>query len=110
MQSQEKIRSVLAELKDGLNQRPEQLVSSNPYECVADSAAFTSLLACGTEALPMVIQALRDSEKNGLWEYVLAIAAESLSGTDLRIQGLCWESGKEWLAKWERMEANGAGK
>lgn len=74
--------------------------SSNPYDYI-NNDCFRAIVAMGPEALETIRRELIVSEKNGLVQYILAIAAEKIAATDLKKQKLVWEHAQDWAIKWD---------
>ena len=74
--------------------------SSDPYDYIHGNRPFERLVSYGMEALTVILNDLEASPQDGLREYLLALAAEKISGRDLRAEGLEWATGKEWLARY----------
>lgn len=76
------------------------MLSSDPYDYI-DSIYFENIVNRGIAALPAIVDKIDNSEKNGLEEYILAIAAEEISKKYLREDDIYkWANGKEWLSEW----------
>jgi hypothetical protein len=70
--------------------------SSNPYDYVGISPAFTGLVALGKPALPAIVAEIKASDNDGLREYLLAAAGAQISGDTPGSGSQTWSSGKEW--------------
>ena len=77
--------------------------SSNPYDYTAQNPAYDELVRLGTPALPAIVEELDASSQDGLREYLLAIAAESIAKVDLKAGSqFRWSTGKQWPRLWEK--------
>ena len=74
--------------------------SSNPYDYVGISPAFTRLVALGKKALPAIAAEIEDSDKNGLREYLLAAAGAQIDGDTPASGAQTWRNGKEWARQY----------
>lgn len=79
-------------------------LSSNPYDYIKDNESFQNIVKLGNEALPIIQAKIEASENDGLLEYMLAIAAEEISGAELHsaLDGKYnYSSAKEWASEWD---------
>ncbi len=99
-----KIEKNMEELMDEIAQKmaenPEKAVSSNPYDYI-DNDYFRNIVNLGPKALIHIGDMIKKSERSGLKEYILAIAAEKIAKVDLRRETYNWTNGKEWVREWE---------
>jgi hypothetical protein len=100
-----KIEKNMEELMDEITQNmaenPEKAYSSNPYDYI-DNQYFRNIVNLGPKALFHIRNKIKKSERSGLKEYILAIAAEKIAKVDLRGETYNWTNGKEWVREWER--------
>jgi len=75
--------------------------SSNPYDYVKNNEPFDNIVAIGADALPVIKKKIVDSSRNGLREYILAIAAERIAMVDLKGDNFGWSNAKGWVKKWD---------
>ena len=75
--------------------------SSNPYDYVGISPAFTRLVALGTPALPAIAAEIEASDQNGLREYLLAAAGAQIDGDTPGSGAQTWSTGKEWARQYQ---------
>jgi hypothetical protein len=84
--------------------------SSNPYDYIADNAGFQKIIDLGVSALPELERSLLESSDNGLNEYIIAIAIQDISGTDVDSINnrtvLSWENAKQFQAEWASAKEN----
>jgi len=86
--------SLLTNLVNGL--------SSNPYDYIKDNESYDSIIALGSSALPNLEDALKSSTKDGLIEYIIAIAIEEIANTNIRsADDMFWETPKGFLSVWQ---------
>ena len=76
--------------------------SSNPYDYVGISPAFTQLVALGEPALPAIVAEIDASGDDGLREYLLAAAGAQIDGDTPGSGGQTWSSGKEWVQQYRK--------
>ena len=74
--------------------------SSNPYDYVGISPAFTKLVALGKPALPAIAAEIEASDQNGLREYLLAAAGAQIDGDTPGSGAQTWSTGKEWARQY----------
>jgi hypothetical protein len=74
--------------------------SSNPYDYVGISPAFSGLVALGKKALPAIAAEIEHSDKNGLREYLLAAAGAQIDGDSPASGAQTWSDGKEWARQY----------
>ncbi|MGE5342627.1 MAG: hypothetical protein ACM3SY_14225 [Candidatus Omnitrophota bacterium] len=88
-------------LSDLLNEAEAKgIISSNPYDYI-NNESFRKIVKLGPEALMTIRSMIRESDENGLKEYILAIAAEEIAKTDLKGDHFGWENGKKWTQQWD---------
>jgi hypothetical protein len=75
--------------------------SSNPYDYVGVSPAFTKLVALGRPALPAIAAAIEASDQDGLREYLLAAAGAQIDGDTPGSGAQTWTTGKEWARQFQ---------
>ena len=75
--------------------------SSNPYDYVGVSPAFTKLVALGRPALPAIAAAIAASDQDGLREYLLAAAGAQIDGDTPGSGAQTWSTGKEWARQFQ---------
>ncbi|NLX94316.1 MAG: hypothetical protein GXZ02_10830, partial [Clostridiales bacterium] len=105
----EKLDKGISELKidfqeQALNQ-PELSFSSNPYDYVKDNENYRQIVTLGYKAIPAIQKRIETSSENGLVEYTLAIAAEEIAQTDLKVVlggKYKYETAKGFSANWKR--------
>lgn len=100
-----KIDKNMEELMDEITQKmaenPEKAYSSNPYDYI-DNDYFRNIVNLGPKALIHIGNKIKKSERSGLKEYILALAAEKIAKVELRGKTYNWVNGKEWVREWER--------
>ncbi|MDR1042470.1 MAG: hypothetical protein LBL54_01030, partial [Clostridiales Family XIII bacterium] len=92
------------EMLEGGSDSTLPLQSSNPYDYIADNEDFQRIIELGDSALPELERTLSDSPDNGLNEYIIAIAIQEISGTDVdsfnNRTDIKWENAKQFLEEW----------
>ncbi|HZK39046.1 MAG TPA: hypothetical protein VFD23_02695 [Clostridia bacterium] len=104
----EKLDKGISELKidfqeQALNQ-PDLSFSSNPYDYVKDNENYRQIVTLGYKAIPAIQKKIESSSENGLVEYTLAIAAEEIAQTDLKVVldgQYKYETAKDFSVKWD---------
>lgn len=74
----------------------EAMFSSNPYDYTKGNSDYEYIIGLGADTLDIMLEKLKDSEDNGLREYILAIACSELLGENIADKN--WSTGKEWYA------------
>ena len=98
------INQILCDIESLRNFR--NCFGSNPYDYVRDNQAFDRLTAYGLEALPYILEELEKSSDDGLYEYMLALAAEKITDRNFRQEGLDWSTGKQWFEIYQKAGKN----
>jgi hypothetical protein len=94
-------------IEDALNNESVLSYSSNPYDYVVDNVAYDHIVSLGAETLPWLEKALKSSQRNGLVEYIIAIAIEDIAQTNIREEAdVAWENAKEFLDQWDTFLAD----
>lgn len=94
------LNSLMEEINVMIENSDEKMFSSDPYDYI-DSIYFDNIVNRGIAALPAIVDEIDKAEKNGLREYILAIAAEEISKKYLSGENVYkWANGKEWLSEW----------
>jgi hypothetical protein len=75
--------------------------SSNPYDYVGISPAFTRLVALGKPALPAIAAEIEAGDQDGLREYLLAAAGAQIDGDTPGSGAQTWSTGKEWARQYQ---------
>ncbi|MDO3410384.1 hypothetical protein QWJ34_11480 [Saccharibacillus sp. CPCC 101409] len=82
--------------------RSEIAMSSNPYDYIKDNEDFENIVSLGNDALPVLQSKIQQSPNDGLQEYILAIAIEEISKTDLKKNPSTeWISAKDFEGEWK---------
>ena len=91
---------LMQEINSMLKNSDDSMMSSNPYDYIK-SEYFNNIVNRGIVALPVIVDEIETAENNGLREYILAIAAEEITNTNLNQENIYnWTNGKEWLEEW----------
>ncbi|MGQ7890609.1 hypothetical protein [Paenibacillus sp. WC2504] len=103
--TEKQINDSFAAIEEKINKevslRSEISYSSNPYDYIKNNDDFENIIKLGNDAIPILDQKLSTSEKNGLQEYITAIAIERIAKVDLKGTSTFWESGKDFSTKWK---------
>ncbi|GAA0123413.1 hypothetical protein UT300018_27310 [Clostridium faecium] len=102
------INNLMENILEESIKHPEVVMSSNPYKYIENNEYYDSLVEIGTEAIPIMIKDIKNSEENGLREYILAIAVEEISKTNLKKISSYetldydkgWSNAKAFAEKW----------
>ena len=92
--------SIMDDVSKLATQDPQAAMNSNPYSYI-DNANYKSIIDLGSEALPILVDRIDQSKKNGLKEYILAIATEEISKVDLKKDRWEWSTAKEFTKVWK---------
>ena len=75
--------------------RADMPYSSNPYYYIKNNADFHNIVQLGQDVLPILQDKIKNSENDGLQEYILAIAIERIAQTNLKMsKETTWETAK----------------
>jgi hypothetical protein len=77
---------------------PEHTLSSNPYDYTKGSKDYEYIIKEGDKALNYMLSNFEKSDKNGLKEYVMAIACSEILGEKPEQKN--WSSGREWYEQY----------
>lgn len=81
--------------------RSEVSLSSNPYDFIKKNEDFNQIVKLGNDVLPILQEKIEKSENNGLSEYILAIAIEEITKTNLKSdEETTWETAKGFTQQW----------
>ena len=83
-------------------------MSSNPYTYIENNKYYDAIVEIGPKAVPILIKDIKNSENNGLREYILAIAVEKIAQVDLKkVNNITsidysktWSNAKVFTEKW----------
>lgn len=83
-------------------------MSSNPYTYIENNKYYDAIVEIGPKAVPIIIKDIKNSENNGLREYILAIAVEEIAQVDLKKinnaisidYSKTWSNAKAFAEKW----------
>ncbi|WP_042169635.1 hypothetical protein [Paenibacillus gorillae] len=97
-----RIISITKKLDKEVELKTELSKSSNPYDYIVNNTDFNEILLLGNNALPILQKKIDQSPNDGLQEYILAIAIERISKTDLKKQeSTQWDTPKSFNTTWE---------
>lgn len=94
--------AIQEDLSKMISENPEMASSSNPYDYIKDNNHFDNIVQLGDGALPIIAQKLKNSNDNGLNEYILAIAIERIAKVDLKKNSAGWSTAKEFSQVWSK--------
>lgn len=94
------IDSLMDGIEKSLTENPKNLMSSSPYTYVKNNKYFDAIVDLGPDALPIIEKTISDSPKNGLKEYILAIAGEKIAKVNLKGDSVRWGTAKQWVTVW----------
>ncbi len=94
--------AIQEDLSKMIRDNPEMASSSNPYDYIKDNKNFDNIVQLGDVALPIIVQKIKNSNNNGLNEYILAIAIERIAKVDLKKNGEGWNTAKEFSQVWSK--------
>lgn len=85
-------------------------MSSNPYDFIKDNEAFDKIIALGMEALPELVKIQNNNDMYGSLErYLIAIAIETISKTDLKAyEEFAWDQADAFARNWSKFEKEAA--
>lgn len=98
------VKSYVEDLNVALNKAiyedPELASSSNPYDYRA-LEAYKNLVRIGPIGIPSMLKIIENSETNGLSTYLVAVAIEEISLTDIKGKQYSWDTGKNFVQSWK---------
>ncbi|MHB8172701.1 MAG: hypothetical protein ACYDG6_14425 [Thermincolia bacterium] len=87
--------------KDSKN--PELYLSSNPYDYIKDNPHYNEIIKIGYDALPVLEDELKKTNASGLREYILSIAIEEITKSDLKqFESYQWDRAENFKLKWNQ--------
>jgi len=92
----ESVRADIEQVMADIAADPTVGASSNPWDYIGVSPAFPRLIERGEPALEAIACEIELGEENGLREYLLAIAGNTILGKDRQYGD--WDNAKGWLA------------
>ncbi|MFF2911723.1 MULTISPECIES: hypothetical protein [Bacillales] len=102
-QIDENLDGLVEQLQTEAANKTELAISSNPYDYLKNSAAYSNIVNLGTDALPILEKKMDESEGSNLFDYIFAAAIEEISKINLKEdQSTTWASGdnfSEWKQK-----------
>lgn len=110
---EEKVRVNLFKIDESINkainENTELALSSNPYDYIKDNEYYKNIIELGVAALPELDKSLSNSDVNSLNEYILVIAIEEITHTN--VNGILekeysWENAKDFLYEWTDIKEN----
>ncbi|MGE5416215.1 MAG: hypothetical protein ACM3UZ_05510 [Acidobacteriota bacterium] len=101
MEINKNIAAITTKAAKDLAENPSAAISSNPYTYTANDPNYRNLVNLGPEAVPIIEESIVTSTKDGLREQILAIAAEEITKTNLKV-AYSWSTGKQWVDAWHK--------
>ncbi|SDZ30444.1 hypothetical protein SAMN05421736_109115 [Evansella caseinilytica] len=93
--------SITLTIQKNIAEKNELAYSSTPYDYIQDNENFDAIVEIGNDALPYLHEKLANDEIDGLEEYLIAIAIESIAKVDLKEnESSHWESADEFNENW----------
>lgn len=83
---------------------PKHMASSNPYNYTKDNKDYEYIVNQGEKALEHMLGKFKNSNENGLKEYVMAIACSEILGEKPEQKN--WSSGREWYEHYLKLNQN----
>lgn len=100
------VNAMMSEINTMIDNKDTAMESSNPYDYIQNDY-FNNIVERGIGALPVLTSELDSSSENGLKEYILAIAIEEITETNMNEDTVnAWSNGKEWAEEWNRYLRN----
>jgi len=90
------VRADIDQIMNDIDGDPTVGASSNPWDYLSVSPAFTRLVERGEPALEAIAEEIEESKENGLREYLLAMAGNGILGE--KRQYTYWDNAKGWVA------------
>lgn len=104
------VEDILSDLDASINENVEENpmlgLSSNPYDYTKGNKYFDELVEKGVYGVPVMLNALKKSQYDGLTEYLIAIAVEEATGTELKETAYTWEDAKGFVTQFEKVSDN----
>lgn len=95
--------AITKQINKEISLKTELSYSSNPYDYVKENQDFKDIVNLGNAAIPLLHKKLSASPNDGLQEYLLAIAIEQISKTDLKKEeSTQWQDAKEFSSQWKK--------
>ncbi len=104
----EKVRLNLEKLDQSIQDEIENhtllSLSSNPYDYITENEYYDAIIELGVAALCELENSLVSSDENGLVQYIISIAIEDISHTNvneiLGNENFGWEDAHEFTTEW----------
>jgi len=103
---QTNMKAMLEEIDEEIADKTDLSYSSNPYDYIQNNQYYNNILSLGIEALPIIVDELKDSDESGLKEFILSLAIEDISGIKLSTIEGEWKDSDEFLDKYEMFMRN----
>jgi len=97
------VEDIRKQIEREIQSHPALAMSSNPYDYVEQLSGIDAMVRLGPSALPYIEQAIDESSGSGLMDYLLAVAAETISKVDLkRGPSALWNTGDSFTRQWRQ--------
>lgn len=93
------IKKMMENIKQESLDDPTIALSSSPFDYI-NNIYFDKIVALGNEALPVLEKKIKESNKNGLEEYILALAIEKIAKVEFR-DDQDWSNGAAFISRWD---------
>lgn len=95
------MKAMLEEIDEIVADKTDLSYSSNPYDYIQNNKYYNNIMNLGIDALPIIVDELKESDESGLKEFILAIAIEDISGIKISTTEGEWKDSDEFLDKYE---------
>ncbi len=97
----EEVDDVLSSFDEEASLEGAKMYSSNPYD-YKESKYYKQLVRLGLDAVPILSEKLCKNEVTGLNQYLVGLAIQDITGTDIaEATGDTWASGEELAVVWK---------
>lgn len=97
------VEDIRNQIEREIQSHPALAMSSNPYDYAEQLSGVDAMVRLGPSALPYIEQAIDESSGSGLMDYLLAVAAETISKVDLKSRpGTLWDTGDSFKRQWRQ--------
>lgn len=101
------VEDIIRDMNESVNKTMEQDpsigLSGNPYDYVEGNQYFDELVERGLYGVPAMMQSLKQSQYDGLTEYLIVIAIEEVTETDLKSTAYAWNDAKSFVEQFEQV-------
>lgn len=100
------MQAMLEEIDEIIADKTDLSYSSNPYDYIQNNKYFNNILNLGIDALPIIVDELKESDESGLKEFILSLAIEDISGIKISTIEGEWKDSDEFWDKYEMFMRN----